>query len=230
MAFCLLACAANAQKANKWIYPVNTEEWSKIQKRKDRIEACQIPKRVISSLTTEELTELCLQYPYIENVLSFNNLNSGLNKLFRDFNGIGVLFEREDVTKELLKQYQTNLQKLATTKGRNKQEAFINSISVLEALLTRCDMENSNAKEKYREILQNLVTGYETKNIYTDDLFNKNLGLRTNYFSRIVMITKVSEQSIEEFSQEEKNVALISGMADEKNIRLIDEMSYKLIK
>ena len=68
------------------------------------------------------------------------------------------------------------------------------------------------------------------KNMYADDLFNKNLGLRTNYFSRATMITKISVQSMEDFSQEEKKSALISGFVDEESIRLIDELSYQLIK
>jgi len=53
--------------------------------------------------------------------------------------------------------------------------------------------------------------------------------VNTPYFSGAMMITKVSEQSIEEFVREGKNVVLISGIADEESIRLINEMSYRLI-
>jgi len=223
---CLFAGVANAQTAKKWTYPVGTEEWSMLEKRKDRIKACQIPQRVISSLSTEDLTELCLQYPYISNALSFTSIKAGVDKLFNDFNGIRELFKREDVAKELLKQYQTKLQKLATIEGRNKKEGILATVSVLEALLTRYHTENSDAKEKYREILRNLVAGHEIKNMHSNDLFIKNLGFRTSYFSRAVLITKLSEQNIEELPR----VEMLTGMASDESIRLIDEMSYQLIK
>jgi hypothetical protein len=90
--FCLVAGVVSAQTATKvaWDYPVKpgTEEWKKFQSSEEMVNACQIPDAVLSSLSTEELTELCLQYPLIEYVFAFDNLNSGFDKLFSDFNGI----------------------------------------------------------------------------------------------------------------------------------------------
>ena len=228
--FCLFTCAVSAQTVNKWDYPRGTEEWRTTANKQEKISLCQIPQKVLNALSTEELTELCLRYPYVSNVLSFKSLNKGLDQLSEEFNGTEELFKRQDASKELLKHYQRNLQRLTKAKRLLIREDILTSISVLEVLLARYHLLNVDSGEKYREILQQLVAGYETKNMYADDLRNKNVGLRTNYYSRAILISKISDESIEELPDKEKNAALISGYADDQSRSMIDKMSYKLLK
>ena len=89
--------AAMAQeKKTVWDYPVKpgTEEWKKFTSNEEMVNACQIPEKILSTLSTEDLMELCLQYPLIYDVFAFENLNHGLDKLFDDFNGIRELYQR----------------------------------------------------------------------------------------------------------------------------------------
>jgi len=233
--FSLFACAVNAQfpwelpmKPGVWDYPVKpgTEEW---KNTKDRIKACQIPENILLSLSTEDLTELCLRYPFIDDFYYFNTIHQGIERLFDTFNGIRELYTREDVSKELLKHYQAKIQNISLldkSTSRFERGLFIKSISVLEVLLSRCQSSNDVSKDNYREILQHLVAGYEKKIEYAEKF--KGTGFQTNFFSRAHIIQKISEQSMEGLSSKDRNSVLYSGMANEQSVRLIDELSYQL--
>jgi len=235
--FSLFVYVLNAQtiadKKVTWDFPVKrgTEEWKKFKNNEEKVNACQIPENIISSLSTEKLTDICLQYPLLYDIFAFNDMNEGIDNLFNDFNGIRELFKREQVSKELLKRYQEKIQNLSfldKTDSSAERGLFIISISALEVLLCRYQLQTNATKENYKEILQNLVNGYEKKIMYVDEF--RGFGLQTNFFSRAHVITKINEQFLEKLPQRNKNAVLISGMADEQSIRMIDELSYQLIK
>ena len=112
--FGLLCCIINAQlpweytvKQGMWDYPVKpgTEEWKQSQSYEEKIKSCQIPEEVLTSLSTDDLTELCLRYPLLIDLFAFENINVGFNKMFSEFNGIRELYLRDGVLKNLKKKY-----------------------------------------------------------------------------------------------------------------------------
>lgn len=233
--FCLVVCILNAQQpANvTWDYPVKPgmEEWKKFQSGEEMVNACQIPDIILSSLSTEELAELCLRYPLIEYVFAFDNLNSGLDKLFSDFNGIREFYKRRDMSNNLLHRYVQQIQGFSFLDEKStdyEKSKFIVTVSLLEVLLSRSVLQNDATKEKSKEILKALVAGYEGKFKYAD--YFKGVGFRSNVYSRVQIISKMSKQNMEKLSQKENNLAKSSGMADEQTLRIIDELSYQLIK
>ena len=76
-----------------WDYPVKPgmEEWKQFHSNEEKVNACQIPENIVCCLSTEKLTEICLQYPLLADVFAFNFLSMGADKLFEDFNGIREL-------------------------------------------------------------------------------------------------------------------------------------------
>ena len=227
--FSLLAGIVAAQTSKKWDYPKDPEVWSKAHNRPERIAACQIPEKVLAALSTEELAVICLEYPFIANVLSFIRLDNGLDKLFNDFNGIRELFDRKDALAILLKHYQAKKKELAEAEARRRKEDIIISVAVLEALLSRYQSQYP-ANEDNREILQHLVDGYEKQVAHAENLFNKNIAFRTNYFARAKVIARMSEQNDEELALQEDDAAMLTGMVDESAVGVINEMSYRLIR
>jgi len=226
-----VVCVANAQQS--WDYPVKPgmEAWKQLQSNKEMVNACQIPENVISSLSTEELTELCLRYPLIHDIFAFNNLNSGLDKLFNDFNGIKELYQRSDVLICITMRYSQKMQSFSFLDGINtdyKKGEFIANVSLLEVLLSRCVMQNDAKLEEYKDVLRILLSGYENKFMYSD--YFMGLGFRSNVYSRAHIIFKLDKQNIENLPQKDKNSVFYSGMADEESMRVIDELCYKLIK
>lgn len=233
----LFACVLNAQivinKKVTWDYPVKPgmEEWKKFQSNQEMVEACQIPEKVLAILSVEELTDICLQYPLIADVFAFENLNEGLAKLNDDFNGIKELYKRKDVSRSLSKRYLQKVQDFSFLEGNNsnvEKGYFIISVSVLEVLLSRIEWPDNNGRTIHKEILQNLVLGYEAKYNYLD--YFKGFGLQTNFYSRSHVITKLDNSSISSLPGKDKSSILISGKADEQSVNIIDKLSYQLIK
>jgi len=213
-----------------WDYPVKPgmKQWEKFKTNKEMVKACQIPNNVLSSLSTDDLTEICLRYPLINDIFAFNQLIDGLDKLFDDFNGIRELFKKEDVEYELLKRYQAKIHNLSLLDGAYSEIGkgyFIISISVLEALLSRCHSQDVQSKNI---ILQSLVAGYEGKIEYQD--YFKGLGFNTNFFARAHTIVKISQQYLDEFTMGEMNPVFSNGWFDEETMDLVNKLSYQLIK
>jgi hypothetical protein len=207
-----------------------TAEWKTFESNEAMVKSCQIPEKILSALSTENLTELCLQYPLLHDVFAFNSTNDGLDKLFGDFNGMRELYKRKDISENLVKRYAEKLQNFSFLDGKDsdlEKGRFIVSVSTLEVLLSRIEQDIRD-REIQKEILQHLVSGYEGKQKYAD--YFKGLGFQTNFYSRSHIISKMNKMGIERLPQKDKNSVLFSGMADEQSVSIIDDLSYQLIK
>ena len=102
----------DCENARLWDYSVKPgmDEWAKFQSNEEMVYACQIPENILLCLSTEDLIDLCLRYPLLTDFFVFESLNTGLDKLFSDFNGIRELYKREDVSSSLLKRYNEKIQ------------------------------------------------------------------------------------------------------------------------
>ena len=204
-----------------WDYPVKPgmEKWKLFQSNEEMVRACQIPESILSSLSTEELTDLCLKYPLLNDVFAFNSYNDGLDKLFSDFNGMRELYKREDVSSSLTRRYIDKVESFSFLDGTApeiEKGFFIISVSALEVLLSRVEIQNEQ-----KEILQSLVTGYEGKLKYLD--YFRGFGFRSNLYSRGHVILKIDRSGIDA-----ANSVLFSGRADDESINIIDKLSYQL--
>jgi len=238
----MVACDVNAQlpwelpaKPGAWDYPVKPgmEEWKQFRSSEEAARANQIPEEVLSSLSTEDLTDLCLRYPLIEDILIFENRNTYLDQLFSNFNGIRELYLRKDISGSITKRYMEKIQSLSflddDTNSDLEKGGFIVAISVLEALLSRIERKNDEEKDNLKEVLRCLVAGYEAKLKYVD--YFKVFGFQTNFYSRAHIIAKMDRSFVERLPNKEKNAALHSGrVRDEHTVYVIDELSYQLIK
>ncbi|MDR1155154.1 MAG: hypothetical protein LBL04_10600 [Bacteroidales bacterium] len=214
-----------------WNYPVEpgTEEWKELGIQ-GRLDACQIPEDVLSSLSTADLTEICLQYPLLIDLLAFNCKDEGIDRLFINFNGIRELFKREEASKELLKRYRCLMQSISILGDPNadgKGKLVIN-IAIMNLILSRYHSQNDNAIGNYRDILRHLLCCREKVSVYSDEFIY--LGVEDNYFSRANIIVKMSPQSMEKFPNGDKYGVFCSGADDKKYLDIVDELSYQLIK
>ncbi|MDR0573444.1 MAG: hypothetical protein LBG96_05350 [Tannerella sp.] len=232
--FVFISLAAIAQDTKvAWDYPIKPgmKEWKKFTSNEEMVNACQIPEKILSALSTEDLMELCLQYPLIYDVFAFENLNHGLDKLFGDFNGIRELYRRPDISNSLTNRYVREVQDFSFLDSRAsdiEKGYFIMSVSAMEVLLASIERSDNTGKEDHRAILQNLVSGYEAKSKYAD--YFKGFGFQTNFYSRSRLISKMDKLSIGLLPHKDKNAVLLSGMADAQSINIIDNLSYQLIK
>jgi len=218
----------NSERELPWDYPVKpgTEEWEQLNTMREGINACQIPEDVLLSLSTEDLTSICLQYPFLFSVGN-PNYSQGLDRLFEQFNGIRELFKREDVSKELLKHYQC---KIKNRLYFEKNESIL-YIRTLEVLLSRCNLPD-DLKENYTDILQQLLCGFEKQLIMDPPLIENqpNLFMNAHFFSRAHLIVKIDEQNLDRIPQKEKNIVFFTGTVDEPTFHAINELTCKIIQ
>ena len=97
---------AQNEKAT-WDYPVKpgSEEWKTFENTYQKIESCQIPYDILKSISTENLIQLCLNYPLFPDLFFSNYLQSSFNRMIEQFNGFKELIKREDAGNILLELY-----------------------------------------------------------------------------------------------------------------------------
>jgi hypothetical protein len=203
-----------------WDFPVKpgTEGWKNFHSTQEMVDACQVPEDILSSLSTDELTDVCLQYPLLFSYCAFTDWNYAMEVEFHDFNGFRELFKRSEVAEELLKRYQAKISSINDT--TILKEDYLFPVTNLDVLLSRCQSQE-------KEILQSLVTGYEKEIMYPDyfDFFS----LKSNFFARAIIIAKMSPESLEKIPSGSNNSVFYGQGFNEETAIIIDELSYELI-
>ena len=238
-----------------WDYPIKpkTEEWEKLQLGKPgELEAAlQIPESILSSLSTKDLAAICMQYPLLRFVAYSDSRERELDLLFEEFNGIRELFQREDVVKELLKQYRCMIQHLTllneeVTDIENSSFPFSISalpfdISALELILSRYQSPEESNNENYIKIVQHLVCGNEKMYLYpetfgcwyiTDSSFAGWLTLffSVNIYSRSKILIKIDKKNLELIPQGSSNpLFLKEHWLDEQTLFSVNDLSCQYI-
>ena len=218
-------CSDSTAIERTWDYPVKpgTEEWKNFHDNDGIVNALQIPEDILVSLSTEELTEICLGYPFLHYALYFDRYNDGLDKLFNDFNGVRELFKREDVSKELIGWYDCQIKNLTiwNREGFDTQKGMVSiKTPTLEALLSRVSSD-------YKDVLRSLVNGYEEKLMYSDSTSYKSY---LNFSARAHIIQKMCGQCLDEIPEKERNYLLEGLYENDQTKAIINKLSYQLIK
>lgn len=102
-----LVTGLKSQTNQVWDYPIKpgTERWKQLKNHKEKVDVCQIPDSILANLSTNDLIEICLQYPLLIDILAFNNTQDGVNKIKSNFNGFNELLNRNESGKLLIKKY-----------------------------------------------------------------------------------------------------------------------------
>lgn len=95
-----------AQKST-WDYPIKpgTEKWKSYQNTPDIVKDLQMPDEVLKTISTEELLNVCLNYPFFSTYTASNNPFEGMNKILDSFNGFDEFFNRDDASNILFRFY-----------------------------------------------------------------------------------------------------------------------------
>ncbi|MBT2562997.1 hypothetical protein J7E50_22470 [Pedobacter sp. ISL-68] len=155
----------------KYTYPVQpgTSEWKKFKSTAEMINACQLPDDIVRNSTTEELLEICLNYPLIDNYVANNSYYEGFNNIVLGFNGLKEFFSRDNAHSVLLKYYLaedlTNIEKLNADILKGK---FVYRITTLELMLANTSIINKLSQTEKTAALKGLETKYALKGKYAD--------------------------------------------------------------
>lgn len=185
----------------EWDYPVKpkTVAWKKLSSNREKVDVCQIPQEVLMKMNTYVLLKTCLNYPLIEDVYAFDDFEKGIDKLFKDFNGVRALFKREDTGDELLNLYSLTLNNqhlLDDDISDFEKGQYIVSISTLELLISCLVMKDKDTEN----LLDKLWEAYNLKRQKIK--FFQGVGFRTNLFSRSKILFKNNQFDVEKINNE----------------------------
>lgn len=153
-----------------WDYPVKpgTEEWKSLKSHCEKISVCQIPNETLKNCSTEDLLEICLNYPLSFDFYAHNSLKVGIDSVKNNFNGLKELFNRKDNFSVLRKfinlsliQNKVSLEKTTEAKGE-----IIHRYSLIECFLSY-DVFINNASRKELEFIKDeagKLLDYKLKN------------------------------------------------------------------
>ena len=80
-------------------------DWSRPNIIQERIDALQMPEGVLATISTAGLLETCLEFPYLLDILHFNDFQQGFNCLVKNFNGFREILKRPDLPPALINKY-----------------------------------------------------------------------------------------------------------------------------
>lgn len=151
-----------------WDYPVKpgSEEW-KYSPYVEKLQKNQPPASEINQLTTNDLLNLCLKYPFNKDILLFNNPNNAMRKVLKESFGWQEFIKRKDAVEIFIGYYNklptAKIEAIPDEKERNN-ERF--NFYFFEKLIAESDFAiNANLNLK-KLLLQTLLKKHNEKKIY----------------------------------------------------------------
>lgn len=118
------------------------EIWKTFQTLEEMQSACQIPDDVLPNLSTEELVQICMNYPLFGNFSAYNDELVGIKKVMDGFNGFTELKKRTDAAEKLLDLYE-NVNVATLNSDKENIETYPNiKLGYLELILSSGEFES----------------------------------------------------------------------------------------
>lgn len=141
-------------------YPIvaGTEEWKALSvlERKERL---QLPDNLLCTIRTEDLIEVCLDYPFALDYLAYDDYQSGFMAVYNQFNGLRELLSRSDLTEPFLLRLDINWQKASLMSGMRETDPIrVGKYSLLSCMLFKLMLAqdavlNQMSKNQLRRML-----------------------------------------------------------------------------
>jgi hypothetical protein len=131
--------------------------------KKDIIISNQIPATQLKILSTAELLEQCLTYPYIADVMFSQNIPLIFHHIRQEFNGFNELFVREDVANVILNSYLNyDFEKINKYEEDYEKGLYVFKFCYINLLLAQNEIINSFS-DNYK-ILGHIIRKYSETN------------------------------------------------------------------
>lgn len=209
------------EDALSWDYPVKpgSEKWKTFQTGMEMVEACQIPKSVLSGLSTEELLLICLKFPLLFDIGAANFFSDGYAAYENNFNGIREFYLRSNAAVVINSYYkQLNLDDAKMYSS----VFFVFRISVVEYILSTPSVISKYSAQQKKEIATELNSKLNLKKSQPGDLpYNY---LNSTYRGLITIIKSDSNGNLS--SDDAKLAGYFSGVGlpPENVIKQVEEM------
>ena len=206
-----------------------TEEWKNLHSYGEKLDALQIPDSILSKISTKGLIITCLNYPALGNMLAYNNMMDGFERVVSSFNGFQELLTRDDLEDTLIDYYEAMYPDKfdETYKDRKKYEGIFHYVGI-EMLLSNYNILNSITEEKRIHLIRITIEKLKIKKENPE-----NFGNLTKLSACIVIARTMSTLNIPAFNDkvqqnEELNKLIISGRPTD--VQFLDELVLEVEK
>lgn len=129
-------------------------QWSAFDTHEQKVAACEIPDSILPNIPTEELVEICMEYPLLFDAYAFDSPLEGIKKVVSQFNGFKELMDRTDNCSCLFRYLKNNdVRNVNFTLLTNVEEGtFLLRYSFCEYLLAFDNILNNSTEELKEEI------------------------------------------------------------------------------
>jgi hypothetical protein len=209
---------------------IQDSAWRYNENVMERVTALQIPDSILTHISTENLVQLCMEYPFYGCYAAVNNTTEGIRSVMSMFNGFSALQKREDSAPSLLSYYEfMDVDKIALgalQKDTNALEQLFHLTYVEKALselvstnfnredmviLDRICRQKQEAKQRHPEVYgtfdlrmgQDLLKAIEEKGTKASSALMSFIG--TVYLQTTYGRTVIAYENSEEFSASDKN-------------------------
>ena len=86
-------------------YNIDPSIWASEENHSTKVEMCQLGTEQIQSMTTEELVNVCLEYPFLIDMFAYNTLDDGFHAILDQSDAFKELSQRSDAASILLDVY-----------------------------------------------------------------------------------------------------------------------------
>ena len=147
-----------------YTYPLKagTDEWQNlsVQERHARM---QLSDNLLGSMRTEDLIEVCLEYPFTLDLFAFNDFQTGFKALYNEFNGFRELLSRDDLAEPFLLFLDVNWQKADLMKGKESIEIGMYTLLsvIFKYMLAQDAVINQMSRSQIRRMLDTCIRNNE---------------------------------------------------------------------
>jgi len=191
--------AVSQDPQETWNYPLRPgmPEWKDLKNYPEMIKACQIPSTILSSVSTDQLVDLCINYPLVLNITAYNSILDGFKKYEKDFNGFQELLRREDIATILVNKYKSEDPLKIETELDSFKEKFGYAIRLTMLELFLCHEQILGKLDHTQKV--NLAIDYRIKKSqkYNSISMYRDFGLQTISLA-IIQLVESEEFSIDQ--------------------------------
>lgn len=145
-----------AQQEVAWDYPAKpgSEEWKVLNTETERIDAMQIPEKVLNNMKTEEFAKAIVNFPLFGYYTAFNTPQNGFNVMFSRFNIFQKLCENDELGTQLIKIYKdAEMYGWKTKSNELKEDYWTLKFSYIEYLLAQNEILTSLDELEKKELI-----------------------------------------------------------------------------
>jgi hypothetical protein len=129
---------------------IESDRWAQLDGRNERVAACQIPDMIQNNLSTENLLDLALDYPFMIELFAFDTYREGFLRMYKEYSVLEELTKRDDFGVAVIKKY-SDIPVAEENKVFDGKESIM-KLAYLEILLAQPEIVGNLNKQEIKAI------------------------------------------------------------------------------